>query len=112
MAFLVNSLMGTRPGDANLDGQVSFVDFLALSGHFGEAGTWSQGDFDCNRQVEFPDFLELTAHFGFQRAAAASVTPVPEPNGMWPLVMSVVSLVLALRSSNKRPEPVWWTVRT
>ncbi len=105
VAFLVNSLMETRPGDANLDGHVSFVDFLTMSAHFGGAGTWGQGDFDCNGQVEFPDFLELQAHFDFQRAAAASVTLVPEPNGMWPVFLSVALLVVSLRSSLKPEAP-------
>lgn len=64
-------------GDTNLDGEMKFDDFLALSTNFGEAGTWEQGDFDGDGQVEFPDFLALSANFG--GASPASASSVPEP---------------------------------
>ena len=65
------------PGDANLDGEVSFSDFLALSENYGERGGWSQGDFDINRRVEFADFLILSENFG----TVTQATSVPEPTG-------------------------------
>ena len=67
------------PGDADLDGEVKFADFLALSANFGEHGGWSQGDFDRNRRVEFADFLVLADNFGSTSPAAAAI---PEPNGL------------------------------
>ena len=62
------------PGDADLDGDVDFADFLALSNNFGSSGTWSQGDFNEDRRVEFNDFLLLSDNFGDNAAVA-----VPEP---------------------------------
>ena len=75
---LVTELFGTVLGDANLNGEVAFDDFLALSTGFGNDGNWAQGDFDANGKVEFADFLLLSANFGSSVAA----TPVPEPSGL------------------------------
>lgn len=71
------ALANTLIGDTNLDGTVTFSDFLALSAGFGNAGGWAEGDFDGNGQVEFPDFLALSGNFGQTSVAAASV---PEPS--------------------------------
>ena len=52
-------------GDANLDGAVSFDDFLILSTHFGAVdAVFIEGDFDENEVVNFTDFLILSANFG------------------------------------------------
>lgn len=74
--YWVERLMGTRFGDANLDGSVDFADFLALSDNFGQLGTWSTGDFDGSGDVGFSDFLTLSDNFGQSNAIAA----VPEPS--------------------------------
>ena len=52
------------PGDANLDGQVTFVDFLALATNFGKAGDWEQGDFTGDGMVTFTDFIVLASNYG------------------------------------------------
>jgi hypothetical protein len=63
--FLVEELLGTLPGDINLDGHINFSDFLVLSARFGkQAAVWSDGDFDLNAIVDFADFLALSANFG------------------------------------------------
>ena len=85
VTFLVETLAGTRIGDANLDGRVAFDDFLALSGDFGGSANYSHGDFDCNGLVEFKDFLNLSQNFGFERSAEAGLATVPEPSS-WMLV--------------------------
>lgn len=72
----VEDLAGTFFGDADLDGNVQFFDFLALSNSFGRPGGWAQGDFDGNGEVAFTDFLILSDNFGNSVEAAASV---PEP---------------------------------
>ncbi len=52
-------------GDANLDGAVSFDDFLILSTNFGAVdAVFIEGDFDENEVVNFTDFLILSANFG------------------------------------------------
>ena len=65
-------------GDANLDNEVNFADFLILSENFGQAGAWREGDFDGDGTVDFPDFLALSANF----SGAAEAASVPEPTGL------------------------------
>ena len=62
-------------GDANLDGQVDFSDFLRLSANFGLDGNWADGDFDKTGRVQFSDFLLLSQNMG----KSAPTVPVPEP---------------------------------
>lgn len=80
-------------GDVDLDGEVSFGDFLALSGNFGGAGDWSHGDFDGNGKVEFPDFLLLSENFG---QALIDTSAVPEP-ATSPILLAGVVAALGLR---------------
>ncbi len=52
------------PGDANGDGKVTFIDFLALSTNFQATdATWAMGDFDEDGIVNFTDFLLLAQNF-------------------------------------------------
>ena len=72
----IEELAATVAGDANLDGNVQFDDFLAIASGFGTDGGWSEGDFDGNGEIQFPDFLLLAENFGFERSTAMFV---PEP---------------------------------
>ena len=70
--FLVEEILKTKPGDANLDGKVNLSDFLNLSNNVGARdASWSQGDFDGDGEVAFADFLLLANNFGFGAQAAA-----------------------------------------
>lgn len=84
---------GSHYGDANLDGTVSFPDFVALSANYGtDAMSWSEGNFDVEPGVGFGDFLLLSANFGQPSPVAAAI--VPEPNAQWLLVAMVFALPL------------------
>ena len=85
---------GTVNGDINLDQQVGFQDFLALSRNFGDEGAWSDGDLNADGSVSFPDFLVLSRNFGVVSAS------VPEPSG-WSSTMWL-SLALFLNSGRQR----------
>ena len=62
----IEALAHTRRGDADLDGSVTFSDFLVVAANFGEASaTWESGDFSGDGEVSFADFLLLSANFGF-----------------------------------------------
>ena len=50
-------------GDIDLDGDVTFADFLVFSDAFGDAGSWSNGDFTGDAWVNFEDFLFLARDF-------------------------------------------------
>jgi hypothetical protein len=65
-------------GDANCDGTVDALDYLALKGGFGIASgaMWTQGDFDADGNVDMADLLVLKANFGQSVPLAALVVPV------------------------------------
>jgi|GEM_PF-3247901 len=93
----VEDVRGTFFGDANLDGRVSFEDFLVQSSNFAQTparGGWENGDHDCDGEVNFPDFLQMSANFGSE--AEATAANVPEP-GCCALLLTVVSLALRRR---------------
>jgi hypothetical protein len=64
---LIVNVIGTRRGDADLNGKVDFDDFVTLSSNFGALGGWSDGDSDGNGVVDFADFVLLANNFGFDR---------------------------------------------
>lgn len=68
--FLVETIIGTKRGDTNLDGRVDFADFLVHSANFAAQDVgWASGNFDTDDEVSFTDFLVLSANFGFQQQA-------------------------------------------
>jgi hypothetical protein len=91
----VQELVGTSFGDADLDGNVQFADFLALAASFGTNGGWANGDFDGDARVQFSDFLLLSNNFG--AGSVANVASVPEPSKS-----TVFGIVLALLVSCHR----------
>ncbi len=72
LTFLVESILNTRAGDTDLDGDVDFTDFVALAENFGSASAgWMQGNFDLDGRVDFADFVSLAANFGFEERLLA-----------------------------------------
>ncbi len=79
---LVEEILGTAYGDANLDGMVSGADFALLQNRFGQAGGWADGDFNGNGTVNGADFALLQNNFGFNAMGPVSgpvSSAVPEP---------------------------------
>lgn len=76
-------------GDADLDFDVDFADFLQLANGLGEEGTWENGDFDSDGKVQFADFLLLAGNFG--TTPLATVQTVPEPS-----TSTVISIAIVL----------------
>lgn len=103
--FLATDLMDTAVGDANLDGEVNFTDFLTLSDNFEQAGGWGQGDFNANERVDFGDFLLLSENFGTTSGQAAAAS-VPEPKGGYLAAVAALGLLgLRQRSSCESDQP-------
>jgi hypothetical protein len=78
----VEKIKGTFFGDAELNGDVQFGDFVILAQNFAKSGGWGQGDFDGSGQVQFEDFVLLAQNFGKVSAQAASAVPEPTA-GLW-----------------------------
>jgi len=86
----------TSYGDANLDGDVDFGDFLVVGTGFGKKGGWGDGDFNGNGIVDFHDFLFFQVNFGRVETAASVPEPLVQP--IWLCVL----VGLALRSVRHR----------
>jgi hypothetical protein len=78
------------PGDANVDGRVSFDDLLIIAQQYGTTtgATWLDGDFDSSGSVEFDDLLTLAQHYGEPIPAALSVPVLIEQD--WTRARSMV----------------------
>ncbi|MEQ9454547.1 MAG: FG-GAP-like repeat-containing protein [Phycisphaeraceae bacterium] len=70
---LIESILGTVAGDANLDQRVDLIDLSALAGNFGTTGGWAEGDFNTDGTIDLIDLSLLAGSFGFD------ATAVPEP---------------------------------
>ena len=63
--YVFDTLLDTNRADFDLDGEVTFADFLTLASNFGKIEqAWSQGDADGDGEVGFADFLMLAEAFG------------------------------------------------
>ena len=90
------------PGDANGDGVVDFVDFLAMAQHYGKSGGLAEGDFNGDGQVGFDDLLILSQNFGRVQNAADAAVGVPDPAGVGVAGMLILTLSRRIRSGAKR----------
>ncbi|MGC4030130.1 MAG: DUF3466 family protein [Tepidisphaeraceae bacterium] len=97
----------TLAGDADLDGNVDFNDFLVLQSKFGQANTrFDEANFNYDGFTDFNDFLALQANFGqsvtgdevaFTSAQVAAMTAfasvVPEPASLTLIGMGAAGLL-------------------
>ena len=72
--MLVQDIIGTDFGDANLDGRIDDVDAkLVFSNMFSAASGWSSGDFTCDGIVDGQDFIVWNSNkLNFTPRAAVS----------------------------------------
>jgi hypothetical protein len=108
-AYLVGTILGTLPGDANLDGVVDGSDFNRWNDHkFQSCSTgWSTGDFNGDASTDASDFniwlpnrfmpIAAAAHNGAARPARAALAVNDVSN---PAVVSIVDQIHAQRSTD------------
>lgn len=101
---LLKGILDTRPGDANLDGQVDGLDYIAWSTNFRKnTGRWADGDFNHDGVVDGADYIMWAANFsgGAAAAQAAGMTAIPEP-GTAVLAVFAFAGLLILHSRQRR----------
>lgn len=49
----------TYYGDANLDGDTNFTDYLIQQDYYNGSGNWTEGDFNFNGAVNYADYLKF-----------------------------------------------------
>lgn len=86
LGYLVTEIMGTKIGDANLDGQFDSDDLLAVFkiGEYeddvnGNSG-WSDGDWNGDREFDASDLIYAFLD-GVNETAELQVVPEPTPGG-------------------------------
>jgi autotransporter-associated beta strand protein len=76
------TVMSTYYGDANLDGNVDFSDFLVLQTNYLAPNTrYDQGNFNYDNITDFSDFLALQTNYG-QSVNGANVSFTTEQVGI------------------------------
>ncbi|MEM6333476.1 MAG: N-acetylmuramoyl-L-alanine amidase [Planctomycetota bacterium] len=79
---MLEDILGTKSGDANLDGKIDTADLAILASNFGgAAASYAEGDFNGSGTVDTGDLATLAASFGYDSAAGAAIATVavPEP---------------------------------
>ena len=63
---VVEEILCTLPGDADLDGEVTNADVAIVQGNLGQAGGWEEGDFDGDGVVDNDDLTTAQGNLGEQ----------------------------------------------
>jgi hypothetical protein len=76
--YLVETILGTHYGDANLDSIVNAADVAILASNFGWSGgpAWARGNSNGDDNVDLEDLAKLQANMGAGGAPSPIVSPV------------------------------------
>lgn len=86
LSFMIETVLGTASGDANLDNAVDLLDLSALASNFEDVAGWAGGNFNTDTVVDLLDLSVLASNFGFSGAS------VPEPAIAGVLGLGLVAL--------------------
>ena len=87
---VLNAVLDLHAGDANFDGLVDDLDYVAWADRLGKPGNWSQGDFNHDGYVDGLDYVLWADRFGTGAAAYPNLALVPEPAGFRLLALGLL----------------------
>ena len=97
---VLNAVLDVHAGDANLDGVVDGLDYVAWSDRFGQPGNWSQGDFNHDGVVDGLDYTAWADHFSAGSAEVPRIAVAPEPSAI--VLTGIGGLLLAATAKTCR----------
>ncbi|MEM6331807.1 MAG: glycosyl hydrolase family 28-related protein [Planctomycetota bacterium] len=101
---LVENILGTYLGDANLDGAVDTADLAILAANFAtSARGWSVGDFNGIAGVGTPDLAILASSFG--STSSPVIALVPEPAACSAVALAGAALLRRNAKAMHGPKP-------
>ena len=91
--LLVQTILDTNYGDADLDGDVDWIDYTAVRGNYGTTtgATWADGDLDGDGDVDWTDYTTVRGNYG--AGAPSGPGAVPEPITLTLLGLGSLALI-------------------
>ncbi len=100
----VEGIRGTYFGDANLDGEFNSGDLVSVfqAGEYEDDAvmnsSWVTGDWNGDVEFGTDDLVLAFQDAGFEQGPREAVSTVPEPTGVGPLTIAIVTFTSARRS--------------
>jgi hypothetical protein len=97
--ILINDLLASTHGDANLDGQFNssdLIDVLASGTYETDVdSTWSTGDWDGDGRTTSGDLVTALATGSYEAGELAAIASVPEPSGILLMLAGLAAVSLS-----------------
>ena len=95
---MLENLLQTTTGDANLDKKVDITDLSFLATNWQGPGGWDKGDFNGSADIGIADLSILATNFGFDNSGGdTSAQAIPEPTSIGMFLISLVASGLLIR---------------